>query len=143
MFLAMPHAYNRQAFGSVVRHSFDPAHDEWLRLLALYGALVRLELALKDHDASLRSQGHDVCRMLQDIGVDASHVDQLGNRLQALWCVHKNGTIVPVEPKQYPGIRYLCHESDFPGRTKTRQLEEALDVLRDIEQELASKGIAL
>jgi hypothetical protein len=143
MFLAMPHVYNRRAFGSVVRHSFDPAHDDSLRLLVLYSALVRLELTLKDHDASLRSKGHDVCSMLQDLGGDASLVDQLANRLQALWCVLKDGRIVLVDPKQYPGIRYLCHESDFPGKSTTQQLEDALDVLRDIERELTSKGIAL
>ena len=102
MFLAMPHAYNRRAFGSVVRYAFEPTHDDSLRLLALYCALVELELALKDHDANLRSKSHDVCRMLQDLGIDASLVDQLGNALQALWCVHKNNEVVPVDAKQYP-----------------------------------------
>ncbi len=143
MFLAMPHLYNRRAFGSVVRYSFGPADDDSLRLLALYCALVRLELALKDHNPAFRGKKHDVYAMLEELGVDGSYLVQLNNRLFALQCVLVNGRSGPVVTKTYPDLRYLRHESDFAGESTTQQLEKALDTLRDIEQELVRLGIPL
>jgi hypothetical protein len=144
MFLGMPHIYNRRAFGSVVRYVFGPADDDDpLRLLALYCALVRLELALKDHDASFRRKGHDVCGMLENLGIATALVVQLRTRLQTLQCVRLDGGSGTVRPDRYPDLRYLRHASDFPGESTTQQLEHALDVLRDIEDELTSRGIEL
>jgi hypothetical protein len=81
--------------------------------------------------------------MLEALGVNGSFLVQLNDRLFALRCVLVNGRSGPVQTKTYPDLRYLRHKSDFAGESTTQQLEEALDALRDIEQELVHLGIPL
>lgn len=134
-------SYNRRAFGSVVRYSFSAEPADPMPLIALYGALVRLELALKDHDPKFLGMGHDVCRMLTELSVTPALVTQLTNRLEVLWCTMKTGSEGHVLASKYPDLRYLHHETDFPGKSTNAELMRALDVLRDIERELRAKGI--
>lgn len=128
-------AYNRRAFGKIAALT-EP-------LPALYSALVRLELALKDHDPRACAQlGHNIIAMLQAVGA-VSHLTVFESSLTSLWCSGRRGeeTTVPVD--RYPYVRYLLHHSDFSGRATDDDLLSVHRVVRDIEEELRLLGVAL
>jgi hypothetical protein len=41
----------------------------------------------------------------------------------------------------YPAVRYVRHESDFPGETTDAEINEALRVVGEIENELKRRGV--
>ena len=127
----MPHLYNKTAFAS--------AKSAGNRLIAAYAHLVWLELVLKDHLPTWVS-GHRVCEWLSNIG-ETSLASQLESHLGTLTCRSKNGGEAPVNAHQYPDIRYVLHESDFPGKTTDAQLAQVLDVLSDIDTSLHARGM--
>ncbi len=131
----MPHAYNRRAFGSLITNGE--------LLIALYSGLVRIELALKDHDAVCRGMQHDLVRMLQSVGVSAPVQLALQTVVAALACTDRAGGEKQVSIQKYPDVRYVRHETDFPGKVTDVQLAAAIAILRDVEAELTQLGIAL
>lgn len=128
----MGHRYNIAAFEAVRAEGNPP-------LVRLYCGLVVIELALKDGRSPWQS-GHDVASMLAEIGETSLSV-QLRGRIGELKCTAKDGTEAPVGPSQYPNIRYIRHESDFPGTVMDIDLNTALAVVADIVVSLRQKGL--
>lgn len=128
----MPHRYNVAAFQAGVL----PAHP----LLQLYCSLVVVELALKDSSASWPTVGHDVPQLLADFGESALSV-QLQGKLAALKCTGKDGSETPVRAAHYPHLRYLRHESDYPGKVKDAELRGVLAVVADVMLVLRKKKL--
>lgn len=56
--------------------------------------------------------------------------------LQRLWCTDKKNGRSPVPGRNYPFIRYLRHDTDFPGDTPQSHLEAARDAARQLDKEL-------
>ena len=134
----MPHSYNRQSFQVGGSDRSNP-------LLCLYCSLVVLELSIKDHfhQSGSWKKGHFIIDWLtNDLG-ETSLGQQLQIKLSALYCTHKDGTEVNVDPNRYPAIRYLRHETDFTGKSTDAQLTEALDLIKDIRSHLRNQGIVL
>jgi hypothetical protein len=135
----MSYRYNRLAFARMAR-SPQP-------LLALYGSLIRLELALKAHDGSCQHMRHEIITMLNaQAGLNASLVEQLRSALGALWRTKEDGFPARIPMDSYPHLRYLRHRDDHPGAgaaSTDQDLEGALSLVRDIEQELIRSRISL
>ncbi|MEZ2224648.1 hypothetical protein [Microcoleus sp.] len=134
----MPHRYNQQSFQM-------GALDSSNLLLCLYCSLVVLELSLKDHfhQSSPWKSGHCIIDWLTNGLGETSLGIQLESKLSALYCTHRDGSEVTVNANSYPGIRYLRHETDFPGKSTDNQLKEVLDIIKDIRFCLITKGINL
>jgi hypothetical protein len=131
----MPHVYNRNAFQGLAA-----ASDVLLRL---YCSLVGLELGLKDHFSGTGwRNGHRIGDWVAELGEAALGV-QLETRLSALQCTDRDGNPAPVAANSYPGIRYVRHETDFPGASTSAQIGEALQVVSDIINALRGRGVAL
>jgi len=130
----MPHAYNRAAFTTGANSGNS--------LLSLYCSLVVLELAIKDHLDPPWKKDHKIITWISELG-EVSLAQQLKSRLAALLCTHTDGTDVSVDGDKYPGIRYLRHESDFPGKSTDTQIQDALNTIRDIKTSLRAKGVGL
>ncbi|QSV70169.1 MAG: hypothetical protein HEQ20_04555 [Aphanizomenon flos-aquae KM1D3_PB] len=130
----MTHAYNRAAFTT--------GADSSNYLLSLYCSLVALELAIKDHLDPPWQTGHKIIDWLGSLG-ETSLATQLDAQLSALYCTHKDGTEVNVKANQYPDLRYIRHESDFPGKSTDNQIQAALDIIRDIKIQLNARGVLL
>lgn len=132
------HRINRKIFFDV---------DASQPLLRLYARLVALELTLKDYDSANRAKEHDVVGMvgkltgLPDISSLSALATALNTALQVLRCTLKSGAVGPVNPKIYPGLRYLRHEADFPGETKDADLEKAIQALDALWKELQRQGV--
>lgn len=133
----MPHIYNQRSFKGGMSNPSNP-------LLCLYCSLVVLELAIKDHFYQFGSwkKGHYIIDWLTNLG-ETSLGTQLASKLSALYCTHKDGNEVNVDANRYPDIRYLRHETDFPGKSTDSQLKEALEIIKDIKTSLISRGISL
>jgi hypothetical protein len=123
LLLSMAHTYNLRAFqaGSA---SPNP-------LLRLYSGLVVVELALKDASATWPRCGHDVPRLLAEIGEAALSV-QLQGQLSTLKCTAPDGGEAPISSSNYAHLRYLRHESDYPGAVSDGAIEGLLSLLSDI-----------
>jgi hypothetical protein len=134
----MPHSYNQQSFKTGTSDSSNP-------LLCLYCSLIVLELSIKDHlhRSGSWKTGHSIIDWLTNELGETSLGTQLESKLSALYCTHKNGSEVNVDANRYPDIRYLRHETDFPGKSTDDQLKEALEIIKDIRTSLTSKGISL
>lgn len=133
----MRHTYNKAAFtsGAISTNS----------LLSLYCSLVVLELALKEHlyqTSPNWKTGHRIIDWLNELG-ETSLSMQLSTKLSALYCTALSGTEVSVRPDKYPDIRYIRHESDFPGKSTDTQIKDALDIIKDIRTSLIAKGVKL
>jgi hypothetical protein len=105
----MAHKYPRNAFLTV-----GNGHGNHV-LVRLYSVLVAMELALKDANRAIAgtwSSGHDVPTMMS--AYDAALGGSLGVALSQLRCTDKFGNTAPVATSNYPHIRYLRHETDFP-----------------------------
>lgn len=134
----MPHTYNIRAFRNATLSVSNP-------LLCLYCSLVELELAIKDHlqPSSGWKNGHRIIDWLtHDLG-ESSLGMQLSTKLSILYCTNRNGLETNVQANQYPDLRYLRHEIDFSSKSTDVQLEEVLDILRDIKRNLRIKGLNL
>ncbi len=134
---SMLHTYNRAAFAAGTINTNG--------LLSLYCSLVVLELALKDHlhqTSGRWETGHRIIYWLNELGETSLSI-QLATKLSALYCTSRNGTEVSIRPDQYPDIRYLRHESDFPGKSTDTQIQEALDIITDIRRMLIAIGVNL
>ncbi|WP_081599402.1 hypothetical protein [Prochlorothrix hollandica] len=134
----MPHSYNQQSFKVGGSNSSNP-------LLCLYCSLVVLELAIKDHfhQSGPWKRGHCIIDWLtNDLG-ETSLGTQLESKLSALYCTYRDGSEVNVDANRYPDIRYLRHETDFPGKSTDSQLKEALEIMKDIKTSLINRGISL
>jgi hypothetical protein len=132
----MPHSYNRTAF-AVGRAAAS-------ELVSLYSFLISIELALKDRAASWM-QGHFLAQWLTgeaDPGL-TSLTQQLASALNLLKCTDRSGGSSGIRLDAYPDLRYLRHESDFPGESSTAQLQTCLTLVRDIETVLKGKGISI
>lgn len=123
-------AYGRAAFAAVADLA-APSHP----LVAVYATLIRIELALKDYDPSLRWHNHDLPLMLQHFGVDVSLKEQFENTLKALWAVGKDGTAKAVPAKSYPYLRYLRHVNDH-GNADSSDDAELLALLNLLQQSI-------
>ena len=129
----MAHKYNVSAFqqGATSTHP----------LLRLYCSLVVLELALKDSEAVWPGHvGHDVPTLLADVGETALSV-QLQGRLAALKCTARSGAEAPVSASNYAHIRYLRHESDFPGAATDVDVEATLSIIGDVMVALRGRNL--
>jgi len=86
-------------------------------LLEIYGTLVALELALKDHRNSMQ-HGHDVVQLAQVVAGTGSGTNaaatQLERALSNLPCTGKNGDVNRVA-RNYAFLRYIRHVDDHPG----------------------------
>jgi hypothetical protein len=134
----MPHSYNKNSFQVGGSNFSNP-------LLCLYCSLVVLELSIKDHfhQSGSWKTGHRIIDWLTNDLCETSLGSQLDSKLSALYCTHRDGTEVNVDANRYPDIRYLRHETDFPGKSTDTQLQEALEIIKDIRTSLISKGINL
>jgi hypothetical protein len=134
----MPHSYNKNSFQVGGSNFSNP-------LLCLYCSLVVLELSIKDHfhQSGSWKTGHHIIDWLTNDLCETSLGSQLDSKLSALYCTHRDGTEVNVDANRYPDIRYLRHETDFPGKSTDTQLQEALEIIKDIRTSLISKGINL
>lgn len=128
----MPHKYNVGAFQAGTNLP-NP-------LLRLYCGLVVAELALKDSALTWPAVGHDVPRLLAELGEAALSV-QLQGRLAALKCTGRDGSEAPVTAAHYPHLRYLRHETDYPGRVTDADIEAVLDVMADVLLTLQEKHL--
>jgi len=111
-------------------------------MLALYCSLVIIELGLKDQRTPW-PQGHAVQRWLNELN-DAglnSFTYQLATELQSLTCTDRSGSEAQVALDHYPDLRYLRHETDFPGRSTDANIGRALAIVEQIRAELQRKGI--
>lgn len=134
----MPHSYNQQSFKIGESNPSNP-------LLCLYCSLIVLELAIKDHFHQSGSwrMGHRIIDWLTtDLG-ETSLGTQLESKLSVLYCTYRDGSEVNVDANRYPDIRYLRHETDFPGKSTDSQLKEALEIIKDIKTSLINRGISL
>jgi|694.fasta_scaffold13509_8 hypothetical protein len=134
----MPHSYNKNSFQVGGSNFSNP-------LLCLYCSLVVLELSIKDHfhQSGSWKTGHRIIDWLTNDLCETSLGSQLDSKLSALYCTDRDGTEVNVDANRYPDIRYLRHETDFPGKSTDTQLQEALEIIKDIRTSLISKGINL
>ena len=131
----MEHDYNRAAFQTGAAASNG--------LLGTYCSLIDLELALKVHlSPSGWMRKHRIIEWLTTLG-ETSLAVQLGARISVLRCTLQDGTEGPVEANNYPGIRYLRHETDFPGTSTDAQLRDVLDIIADIKVALRSRGVRI
>ncbi|MFN7348921.1 MAG: hypothetical protein ACK5S7_08205, partial [Dolichospermum sp.] len=123
----MPHSYNKNSFQVGGSNFSNP-------LLCLYCSLVVLELSIKDHfhQSGSWKTGHRIIDWLTNDLCETSLGSQLDSKLSALYCTHRDGTEVNVDANRYPDIRYLRHETDFPGKSTDTQLQEALEIIKDI-----------
>lgn len=128
------HKFNRAAFFGL--NASSP-------LVKLYLRLVALEMALKDTDPSNYSLGHDVIQMVQNRNDPAlsALATALHAALAGLHCTDRRGRPATVSPAKYPDLRYLRHDSDFPGTTTDGALATALQALEDLITELARHGV--
>jgi hypothetical protein len=104
-----------------------------------------LELAIKDHfhQSGSWKRGHCIIDWLTTDLDETSLGTQLDTKLSALYCTARDGSEAPVAANSYPDIRYLRHETDFPGKSTDSQLKEALEIIKDIKTSLISRGISL
>ena len=58
-----------------------------------------------------------------------------------LKCTARNGLEAPVDPMQYPHVRYLRHESDFPGAVTDADISAVLELIPDIILVMKQKGL--
>jgi hypothetical protein len=134
----MAHRINRKAFLSA-KHSSHP-------LLSAYGQLVATELALKDHATEWpRGKRHDIPALLDDLcdpGLTALGA-QLGLELAAILCTKTSGNSAPIQPSNYPELRYARHDSDYNGGTTNMHLLNLVKVIEDIIVQLRAKGVAI
>ncbi len=120
--------------------------DDQARARFLIFSLVVVELGLKDarYEGTTRwDRTHDVALWvteIQDPGLNSLAV-QLSTALASIRCTLKDGTGGPVSPQMYPAVRYVRHESDFPGETTDAEINEALRVVGEIENELKRRGV--
>lgn len=127
----MPHTINRCAF-----RDCDASEPSF----RLYTLLVAIELALKDRLSPYKS-GHDLHRLAgfavspMPAGLSAQ-LTGLTACLGSLLCTSLQGTQVPVDPANYPVIRYVRHDKDFPGSTTENLVQQALAAARQLVQEL-------
>ena len=133
----MAHTTNRAAFRSGTPTS---------PFLRLYTLLTGVEIALKDHRDW--SGGHDL-RVLAVRALDplpagvTAQLTVLERCLSALTCTARDGSAAPIDPSRYPGLRYLRHDTDFPGTTSVDQLATALIAAQHLADELVRAGVAL
>jgi hypothetical protein len=132
----MVHTYNQRSFKSATSNFNNP-------LVSLYCSLVLLELAIKDHlhkSGSWKSGHHIIDWLSNDLG-ETSLGSQLSSKLSVLYCTSRSGIEVTVDPNRYPDIRYIRHETDFSGKSTDAQIQEALEIIKDIRLVLTRKGI--
>lgn len=131
----MPHNYNRAAF----QDGMAAANA----LLVLYCSLVDLELALKDHFAGASwRRGHAIVDWVSELG-EAALANQLANGLGRLRCTARDGSFAQVLGNSYPDVRYLRHESDWPGFSTDAELRDVLGIVADIRAALRGRGVAV
>jgi hypothetical protein len=127
----MPHNYNKKAFADGILAASP--------LLSLYCSLVIIELGIKDHLPEWPT-GHRVIEWLTTLG-EPSLAQQLRTALIVLQCTDRSGNRAPVSGDQYPDLRYLRHDSDFPGMTTETQIQDALDIVNSVNTALKSRGV--
>jgi len=130
----MPYTFNRAAF--------DIARSSTNALLSLYGSLVTIELALKER-ANPWKNGHYIAQWLTDEADPGltSLTQQLASGFAAMRITDRTGKSSQTRLDSYPEVRYLRHETDFPGESTDGQLAACLLLVRDIEAVLRAKGI--
>lgn len=132
----MKHSYNKRCFRNL-SSSVD-------RLPALYGMLIAIELAIKEHDYRQKNKwsgGHRIVAWLSSIDNHASI--RLREVLERLSCTDRNGKPTQVDADNYPGLRYLRHEEDFEAGATEEQLQSACEVAEDIVLLLRNRGYNL
>lgn len=145
--MKLPYSYNRAAFGEAAKLLGAKRSDGAVLLVELYCRLVRIELALKEHHPEFVTKVHDVIVMLLELPQPAavrsrerinSAITQLKDRLQIL--KHNDRKTDPGEEKQaahqWPHIRYLRHNLNYPGGTTDQELRGAIEAADNVEEEL-------
>lgn len=134
----MNHGYNKKCF-------LDPTSSKG-RLPALYGILTAIELAIKDYEAENGvgwPGGHGIIGWLSSIDTDTTQSIALRDALACLYCTDKNGNESNINPDIYPGLRYLRHEDDFPGKSTEHQLDSAYETAEQVVRLLRTKGYSI
>jgi hypothetical protein len=134
----VPHTTNRSAF-----RDCDASEPSF----RLYTLLVAIELALKDKISPFRS-GHDLHRLAGFAVTPMSpglstQLTGLTACLGVLLCTSLQGLQVPIDPANYPGLRYIRHDRDFPGASSETSVKQALDTARQLVQELRLAGVEI
>lgn len=132
----MPRTYNRRAFGNLT----SP-------LMELYGKLVAVELALKDVHAyrpglpktdplklAFDPSGHNILGAIQSLNYPSPVLTGLTALEAQLRTLKADGG--SLDPRKYPHLRYLDHQSDHPDGSTDTDLHEALRLLRALIQHL-------
>jgi len=132
----VPHTTNQAAFRDC------DANNPCFRL---YTLLVAIEFALNDALATF-PHGHDLARLVPQVvttmpsGLQAQ-LTSLDGALRSLVCTFR-GRPAPVDPANYPGIRYLRHANDgHVGHTTDADVVQALNDARQLVNELRSAGV--
>ena len=133
----MPHRFNQMVFSDV---------DTTSPLLHSYIRLVAIELALKNADPANWSQGHKLDMMITALGKPALQalVITLNSQLSRLWCEKLGGGAANINPRKYPELRYLRHDTDFSGSSQASSdadLEALKNAIEDLAAELKREGI--
>ena len=105
-----------------------------------------MELALKDRHTKF-PHGHDLSVLTQSTVTVASglqaQLTTLERLLKALYCTHR-GARTPLDPAQYPSLRYLRHEKDgFLGDSSDADIRAALVAAEQLVKELANAGVSV
>lgn len=104
-------------------------------LLQLYGALVTIELLVKDHLHISKCTwhcGHDICAMLLSVDPGMSSISiQLSKSLGQLYCTARDGSESTVSAQKYPDIRYLRHIDDLPAWPRSSDDNMLIAALND------------
>lgn len=66
---------------------------------------------------------------------------QLANELQKLTCTDRSGSEAPISLDHYPDLRYVRHETDYPGKSTDADIAEALALAEAIRAELKGRGL--
>ncbi|MBM9499216.1 hypothetical protein JWG44_02980 [Leptospira sp. 201903071] len=130
--MAIIHKYNVQSF-------LEGTPDRILP--KLYEKLIGIEIALKDRMSATEGwkSGHRIIEWIAN-EIDGSLSIQLKSDLEKLLCTDQNGNQAMMDPNKYPGIRYLRHESDFTGGSKTLDLDKAMETANSIITHMRQKG---
>lgn len=131
-------------------------------LIRLYDLLVATELALKD-SLPQWEKGHKIRDLVGKVHSNPIRVDtrtdqtapdlqagiislvaQVNDKMKNLNCTARDGSSASVDPDNYPGIRYVHFKTDFPADgTDDTQINNILDIVKDLHTELRKEGITI
>ncbi len=138
MEVKMRHKHNIQAFLN--------SRSTNSSLVEVYNKLVAIELSIKGKVASSSGTwGNFKHRIVTEIArEDSILANQLGNMLTQLKTRKMNGNIGSISNENYPELRYLVHEDDFPSQGSSEsEIASLLQKVNDVVLVLRQKGYSL